>query len=274
MDFTVTDEVLFVGGRERAAHLARSLDGCLVRWADSPAAALALLEGREEEFACVVTDSVAVTDAVAERWTDVRVLSVDEDTSITEDERLEDLAKDVSAAIVGDTEYNFPVPINEEARLQDLQPYLREAVVSAGCFDRLASLAVRLLEGQIGFVGLVDERCEHVVGCAGDFPNEVVRDQTICTHTILDNGPLVVEDAAHDERFADSPLVRNYGIRAYAGVPVRGRLGEAIGVICVIDTIPRAFAPREVEMLRDLAEEATDQFELRRRIADEQGSEA
>lgn len=272
MEFAVAADVLYIGSRERAARLAQSLEDCRVRWVDSRRAALALLDGREQEFACVVTDGEDVGGAVEEQVGDVRCLSVDEDGSLADAERVAELATAVSSAV--EDAPSYPLPVNEGARLDDLRPYLREEVVGAACFDRLASLAARLLEGRMAFVGLVDRHTEHVMAATEEFPETLPRVDSVCTHTILDNGPLVVEDVAHDDRFADNELLDELGIRAYAGVPVRGRLGETIGTICVLDSIPRGFTSDEIDLLTDLAAEATDQFELRRRVADETGTVA
>lgn len=269
MDSLVTDDVLYVGDRGRAGTLARTLDDRCVRWVANSGAALALLEGDDHGFACVVADDPAVVEEVERRIPELVCLAVD---GPLDGDRLDRLTAEIDAIVDRADGPSYPLAVNEEARLNDLQPYLRETVLGASCFDRLATLACRLLEGHVGLVGLVDERREHVVAATDEFPRSLPRDETVCTHAILDNGPLVVEDVAHDDRFADNELLDRLGVRAYAGVPVRGRYGEAIGVICVLDAIPRAFAPREVDLLADLAEEATDQFELRRRMADDGGT--
>lgn len=273
MDSAVTDQVLYVGDRERAERLA-ALGDWGVRWVASSGAALALLDG-DSGFTCVVADDVAVAAEVDRRTADVVCLTADQTVGDpATGDGFDLLAAAVESAVDRADGSAFPVPVNEEARLDDLRPYLREPVLGANCFDRLAALACRLLKGHVGLVGLIDERLEHVVAASDEFPRSLPRDQTVCTHAILDNGPLVVEDVPGDDRFADCDLLDRLGIRAYAGVPICGRHGEAIGVLCVVDTIPRAFAPGDVDLLADLAEEATDQFELRRRMADDGGTVA
>lgn len=272
MDSVGTDDVLYVGDRERAARLASSLDDCSVRWVDSSGAAIALIEG-ERSFACVVADDADMVDDVENRTENVVCLLADDETFDTASQ-LDELAEEVRLAVDGSTGVPYPLPVNEEARLSELQPYLRETVLRGASFDRLASIAARLLEGSVGFVGLVSQHREHVVAASGEFPDSLPRSETVCTHAILDNGPLVVEDVAHDPRFSENGLLEQLGIRAYAGVPVRGRFGEIIGTLCVVDTIPRSFAPSDVELLADLGEEVADQFELRRRYADEEGNVA
>jgi GAF domain-containing protein len=271
MDSLGAGDVLYVGTRSRAGRLSESLGEYRVRWVDSRGAALALLADADTSVACVVADDPAVLAAVDRRVTDVVCLHAPERL---EESDVDLLAAEVATALDGATGCASPIPVNEAARLDDLKPYLREPVLGADCFERLATLACRLLEGQVGLVGLVDRSREHIVAASDEFPRSLPREQTVCAHAILDDGPLVVEDVASDERFADNDLLERLGVGAYAGVPVHGRYGEIIGVVCVVDSIPRSFAPGDVDLLADLAKEVSDQFELRRRIADEPGTVA
>lgn len=273
MDSVVTDDVLYIGDREQAGQLAQALPDRSVRWVASSGAALALLDGDASGLGCLITDSSSVVREVEQQLDDAVCLTVDDGT-FEDDGRLDHLAGKVTAAVDDSDTLPYPLPVDEEARRAGLEPYLRETVLDAGSFDRLASLACRLLEGNVGFVGLVDERLEHIIAASDEFPDSLNRGETVCTHTILNDGPFVVNDIAHDERFSDIGMLQELGIRAYAGVPVRGRYGEAIGVICVTDNIPRSFAPGDIELLENLAEEVTDQFELRRRLADDHGTVA
>jgi hypothetical protein len=75
------------------------------------------------------------------------------------------------------------------------------------------------------------------------------REMSYCTHTVDSDGPFVVEDAAAEPFFRASRMVRRYGIRAYAGVPLRSRRGVVIGTVCALDPSPRAIAAEVVETL-------------------------
>jgi diguanylate cyclase (GGDEF)-like protein len=89
------------------------------------------------------------------------------------------------------------------------------------------------------------------VGAAG---KEDPRDISFCAHAILDTETTVIEDAREDDRFHDNPLVTgNPNIRFYAGHPVAGPGGEALGTLCVIDDKPRATADFDAEALREFA---------------------
>ncbi|HLL20641.1 MAG TPA: GAF domain-containing protein, partial [Kofleriaceae bacterium] len=65
------------------------------------------------------------------------------------------------------------------------------------------------------------------------------RDVSFCQVVVRDRATFEVCDALVDER-VPRELVDRYGLRSYMGSPVIVR-GEAIGTVCVMDTVPRRF---------------------------------
>ena len=53
---------------------------------------------------------------------------------------------------------------------------------------------------------------------------------------------MVVGDTNADPRFIDNPLVRDEGMRAYAGVALLSAEGAALGTVCVMDRTARGRA--------------------------------
>lgn len=76
----------------------------------------------------------------------------------------------------------------------------------------------------------------------------IPREQTICQATVartyeddFSDPLLVIEDTRLSE-FAELPAIRaEGGVRFYAGYPLRGPGGHAVGTFCVYDTQPRTF---------------------------------
>lgn len=81
------------------------------------------------------------------------------------------------------------------------------------------------------------------------------RDESFCQLVVRDETRLVVEDEAHHPHLPQQ-LIEQYGIRAYAGVPLRLE-GAVLGSLCVIDTAPRAFTEVQLAALEKLAARAT-----------------
>ncbi|NHZ89957.1 PAS domain S-box protein [Massilia sp. CCM 8733] len=121
-------------------------------------------------------------------------------------------------------------------------------------FDRLTRLASAVLAVPIALVSLVDAQRQWFKSRVGLDTTETPRAISFCTHTVAQREMLVVEDALRDARFAANPLVTGApGIRFYAGQPVFSHDGEAVGTLCIIDTVPRSFDEAARETLRDFA---------------------
>jgi signal transduction histidine kinase len=75
--------------------------------------------------------------------------------------------------------------------------------------------------------------------------------------------PVVVPDAAADPLYCTFPSVRLMGVRACVTAPILGGGGHALGTLCVLDFVPRAWTPDEVAALHDLAHAAAAAFALR-----------
>nr|WP_301183116.1 GAF domain-containing protein [Sphingomonas quercus] len=87
---------------------------------------------------------------------------------------------------------------------------------------------------------------------------ETNRAISFCGHAILTpERVLIVPDASRDRRFAGNPLViGEFGLRFYAGAPLRTEAGDTLGALCVIGTRPQMPTPDQVEALTALSHEA------------------
>lgn len=139
----------------------------------------------------------------------------------------------------------------------DLQPDPR--------FDELAQLAAEICEAPVALVSLVDEDQLWFKARYNYAAPTAPREGSFCEQVVLHDQPFVVEDASQHPLFAQSPLVScPSGIRFYAGMPLRTPDGEAIGVLCAIDTEPRPLTPQQSRALEILARQAMSQLELSR----------
>ncbi len=120
--------------------------------------------------------------------------------------------------------------------------------------DRVAESAAALFDAPIGLVTFIDEWEQRFGGLSGADFESTSREDSICAHTILQDGPLIVEDVREDPRFARLPIVTEAPfLRAYFGASVVDAGGLPIGSVCVLDMKPRPATFREIYGLERLA---------------------
>ena len=145
---------------------------------------------------------------------------------------------------------------SEAERLSALYSY---GVLDTGFeerFDRIVRLASLILCTPIALISLVDKDRQWFKASVGLDVRETARDISFCTHAIKGTEVFVVPDAIQDKRFANNPLVAGKpDIRFYAGAPLIGSKGHAVGTLCVIDHEPhQEFNDKAQQLLRDLAD--------------------
>ncbi len=157
-----------------------------------------------------------------------------------------------------------PVPANEAPRLAALAATRLMDSPEEEVFDRVTWLASQVTECPMALFTLLSGRRQWFKSRVGVDRRETPREVAFCSHTIMQDGAFVVEDAGADPRFAGNPLVTGAPhIRFYAGYPVLAADGLALGSLCVLDSEPRRLRERELRALRELAAIASD--EVRRR---------
>ena len=156
------------------------------------------------------------------------------------------------------------LPDNEEERLAAVRRYDILDTPPDGAFDRVTSLAARIFSVPTAIVSIVDHDRIWFKSHHGTDVQQLDRDPGLCASAILQDGPWVIEDAPTDPRALTNPLVAGeYGLKFYAGVPLRTRDGYNLGTLCILDTESRYFSPEETGMLEDLAAIVMNDLELR-----------
>jgi two-component sensor histidine kinase len=156
------------------------------------------------------------------------------------------------------------IPSNEAERMSAVRRYDILDTPPDGTFDRITSLAARRFNVPISIISIVDSDRIWFKSHHGVPVEQIGRDPGLCASAILTPNPHVVEDARKDVRSLANPLVAgNFGLRFYAGVPLRTNDGYNLGTLCVIDKEPRPIDQKQIDDLKDLASVVMDQMELR-----------
>jgi two-component sensor histidine kinase len=157
------------------------------------------------------------------------------------------------------------IPANEAERLAAVRRYDILDTPPDGAFDRVTRIAARLFDVPISIVSVVDSDRIWFKSHHGLDAKEIPRSPGLCASAILDSKPWVITDASVDPRSLTNPLVAGeFGLRFYAGAPLRTQDGFNLGTLCVIDHAPRPISQTDIEQLTDLAAIVMDELELRR----------
>jgi excisionase family DNA binding protein len=167
-------------------------------------------------------------------------------------------------APVAATPRPHPLPVDEPARLAAVEASGLIDSPAEDVFDRLTWLATQVTECPIALITVLGEQRQWFKSHIGVDFTETPRGWAFCNHAIVQDAPLMVEDAQSDTRFADNPLVTGSArIRFYGGVTLRDGDGQPLGTLCVLDREPRRLRDRELKALEELATIASEELARR-----------
>jgi PAS domain S-box-containing protein len=170
----------------------------------------------------------------------------------------------------------FPIPANEEERLQQLHGLDILDTPPEPAFDRITRHVARVFRAPMALVSLVDEHRQWFKSRLGVDATETPRSIAFCAHVVAGESVMVVPDAKQDCRFSSNPLVTGpLGIRFYAAAPIR--IGDCcnIGTLCFMDTVPRPeLTSEETTMLSDFADVIASELEMRSEVRKRRQAEA
>lgn len=158
------------------------------------------------------------------------------------------------------------LPHDEQERLQELYRSDLLDTPSETDFDEIVQLASRICDVPISLISLIDAGRQWFKAKTGINIDETDRSVSFCSHAILQDDIMEVEDTTLDDRFSGNPFVQNDpSVRFYAGVPLVTEKGYKLGTLCVLDKTPRVLDDDQTFALKVLAKQIIKLIELRSR---------
>lgn len=159
----------------------------------------------------------------------------------------------------------------ELARLEKLRSLNLLDTRSDSSFDRLTSLASRILKTPISLVSLVDKDCQFFKSQLGlpapwSLTREIPLSHSFSKYMILTSEPLIIEDTRIHPVVKENLAIQDFNAIAYAGIPLITSDGFVLGSFCVIDRQPRRWTDDEIHILKDLALSVMTEIELQNEL--------
>ncbi len=156
-------------------------------------------------------------------------------------------------------------PLEDEAsRLDSLREFQILRTPTEAAFDDILRLATLICDTPIGKIGFVDHQQVWLKAKIGLEFDEIPRERSFSTHAILRSDILVVPDPLSDPAFANNLLVKEIGVRFFAGVPLITSNQHAIGTLSVMDRVPHLMTAEQIDSLHILARRTMHELEMRR----------
>lgn len=156
------------------------------------------------------------------------------------------------------------LPLDEALRLSDLDAFEILDTAPETEFNDLAELLKQITGCSYVAISFIDSHRQWHKASLGLNSDSHARDISFCSHTILDKKVMVVPDASKDNRFFDSPLVKDdLRIRFYAGVSIVSTNGHNIGAVCAFDSRLHEFTPQQERAIEIISGQVTKLLELR-----------
>ncbi|ACZ31762.1 protein serine phosphatase with GAF(s) sensor(s) [Xylanimonas cellulosilytica DSM 15894] len=120
-------------------------------------------------------------------------------------------------------------------------------------YDRVVRLAQAIFAVPIVALNLVGPDGQVTVAAVGPYRQRLPLDASVCASAMWNESVVEIADLRTHERFRDYPMVAGEPrVRFYAGVPLRSTSGQRVGVLCLLDLVPRELGAAQREMLADL----------------------
>lgn len=161
-----------------------------------------------------------------------------------------------------------PLHPREAERLKALNTYGLLGTQPEERFDEIVSLVAQLCGSDTALLSLVGEDLLWFKARYNYAAESGPRDGSFCSHALMHDDVMVIEDAMLDERFNRNPLVTcpSTPIRFYAGAPLMGDDGLPLGVICAIDSQPKQMTDLQMQTLKVMANQIVAQMNLHRSV--------
>ena len=145
--------------------------------------------------------------------------------------------------------------IDEARRRATIDSLHLASLRRSAALRQITDFAAQLCAAPVALITLIEEADQTFLAATGTDMEGTKRSESFCAHAMWEDDVTVFPDLTADERFLGNPLLRDPGVRFYAGMPLVADDGVPLGALCVLDMAPRpeGLTPLQRDGLRVLA---------------------
>lgn len=169
-------------------------------------------------------------------------------------------------------------PVQNPDRLSTLKQLEILDSPAEEAFDRLTRLASKVIQAPVSLVSIVDSDRQFFKSLFGlpepyASQRETPLSHSFCQYVAATGEPLIVTDARQHPELKTNLAIPDLNVIAYLGMPLTTTQGVELGSFCVIDSKPRVWTEREIEIVRELALSTMSEIELKAQVKARQEAE-
>uniref|UniRef100_K3WQW9 FYVE-type domain-containing protein n=1 Tax=Globisporangium ultimum (strain ATCC 200006 / CBS 805.95 / DAOM BR144) TaxID=431595 RepID=K3WQW9_GLOUD len=164
------------------------------------------------------------------------------------------------------TAANYPVNDESEARrLNAIEESRFSDLDELAELNLICSLAAKEMNCAIGQLTVIEQDTAFILACTMKelHRTRMPRNQTFCSHLIMDDKPFLLLHPEADVRFFNYDAVTKSGIRFYCGFPITAKTGEVVGSLCCLDFQQRMLTRSQYATMKKLAAAASRVIQTR-----------
>jgi len=162
------------------------------------------------------------------------------------------------------------IPLNEEARIENLKKYKVLYTKPEPIFDQLAAIAATMLNAPVAMINFIDRFVVWTkANQRGESGMETDRESSLCSLAILNEKVTVFEDIQKEISLISNPMIAGeHGFRFYAAAPIVTDEGFRVGSVCVMHQTSRDFSEEDQKKLAWVANMV--RLEMNKRVSKKQ----
>ena len=161
--------------------------------------------------------------------------------------------------------------VREQKRHDALQALRLLEADSIPIFEEVVQTAAHFAQVPVAWLSFADRGDEYLKATFGlsrlGLMNDLVmrrlihQSDSFASYVVDSHQSLTIPDTLDHPVFAQSLLTQQYGIRSYLGVPLVTSQGDYVGVLSVLDIVPREFTVSQIEFLMLTARLGMSEYE-------------